>query len=279
MCRLYGFLANELTKVECSLVRAQNALLEQSRKDLRGISNADGWGIAVYENHLPKVERRATAAHQDVHFSETVERIFARTVIAHVRDATVGMPSPVNTHPFFHGRWVFAHNGTVQGFPELGEELARESSPHLLDERAGGTDSEMAFLWLLSRLERTGVDLEAESPSDIEVLIDVVAQSVAKLSRRCREKTPELQERLNFLLTDGQQLVVSRWHNSLWYVERQGVHDCEVCGIPHVLHDDNQPYRAVVVASEPISHEQWQEVPEGHILTVEKSLETTLHRI
>ena len=28
MCRLYGFRANEETKVECTLVHAQNALLD-----------------------------------------------------------------------------------------------------------------------------------------------------------------------------------------------------------------------------------------------------------
>jgi glutamine amidotransferase len=45
MCRLYGFRANAPSQVECALVRAQNALLGQCRRDERGLSNADGWGI------------------------------------------------------------------------------------------------------------------------------------------------------------------------------------------------------------------------------------------
>ena len=57
MCRLYGFRANEPTKVECSLVHAQNALLSQSVMDARGVPNADGWGIGYYDNSLPHVER------------------------------------------------------------------------------------------------------------------------------------------------------------------------------------------------------------------------------
>ncbi len=32
MCRLYALRASEPTRVECSLVRAQNALMEQSKK-------------------------------------------------------------------------------------------------------------------------------------------------------------------------------------------------------------------------------------------------------
>jgi predicted glutamine amidotransferase len=53
MCRLYGFRANEPTKVECTLVYAQNALMVQSREDLTGRGNAHGWGIATYEDHCP----------------------------------------------------------------------------------------------------------------------------------------------------------------------------------------------------------------------------------
>ena len=63
MCRLYGFRGNEPTKVECSLVYAQNALLAQSTGDERGEAHLDGWGIAVYEDGWPEVERRDTAAH------------------------------------------------------------------------------------------------------------------------------------------------------------------------------------------------------------------------
>ncbi len=66
MCRLYGFRANAPSKVDCSLVKAQNALLEQSRRDERGLENADGWGIAYHPNGTPKVLKRYTAAHADV---------------------------------------------------------------------------------------------------------------------------------------------------------------------------------------------------------------------
>ena len=61
-------------------------------------------------------------------------------------------------------------------------------------------------------------------------------------------------ERLNFLLTDGRSMVATRWHNDLYWVERLGVHDCEICGIPHVHHDQGGEYRAIVIASEPIAY-------------------------
>ena len=48
MCRLYAFRSTEETKVECTLVHAQNALMAQSRRDRSGLSHAHGWGIVAY---------------------------------------------------------------------------------------------------------------------------------------------------------------------------------------------------------------------------------------
>jgi predicted glutamine amidotransferase len=74
------------------------------------------------------------------------------------------------------------------------------------------------------------------------------------------------------MLTDGEQLVGSRLGRTLYYVERQGVHDCEICGFPHIHHNPRRAYRAVVVASEPISHEEWREVPERSVYRVCENL-------
>ena len=68
MCRLYGFRANEPTKVECTLVHAQNSLMVQSREDLAGYEHAQGWGVATYEDRRPHVERQAWAAYHGEHF-------------------------------------------------------------------------------------------------------------------------------------------------------------------------------------------------------------------
>ena len=278
MCRLYGFHASEATKVECSLVHAQNALLIQSRSDLRGVAHADGWGIACYSGEALEVERCDTAAHADLHFSVTAERVFAETVIAHVRRATVGTPSITNTHPFRHGHWVFAHNGTVTGFESLRPELERETDPHLQTERRGTTDSEQAFYWLLSRMAQSGIDIASRS-TDIRTLVPLLASSVSELARRCEQRQPDKEAKLNFLLTDGRTLLATRWGNTLHWVRRDGIHDCEICGIAHVRHEPTREYHAVIVASEPISREAWEPIEQGHILAVGSDLESRVHSI
>ena len=278
MCRLYGFLSNEETKVECTLVHAQNALLMQSRSDLRGKSHPDGWGIGFYHNSHPELERRETPAFEDLYFSTTAERVFSRAVIAHVRMATVGGASLPNTHPFHHGPWVFAHNGTVTAFDQLAAHLAQESDANLQDLREGTTDSEQVFYWLLSRMNRNGISLD-EPCSDLPVLTAVVGEAIEELACRCEEAKADKPAKLSFLLTDGRVMLALRWKNSLYCVFRNGIRDCEICGIPHVHHHSGVEYRAIVVASEPISHEEWQEVPDRHILAIDENIHLEMYSI
>lgn len=273
MCRLYGFRATEPTKVECTLVHAQNALMIQSRLDRSGLSHTDGWGVGFYNDHHPDVERRASAAHEDLLFSATAERVYSETVVAHVRHATVGVPALMNCHPFCHGVWMFAHNGTVEGFDRVSRRLEQETDRRFLELRRGTTDSEAVFLWLLSRMRDVGIDAAAPA-GDLAALVGLIEQAVRDLVAWSREARPEKPSKLNFLMTDGASLIATRWNRSLYCVKRQGIHDCEICGIPHVSHDTGVKYRAVVVASEPISHERWEEVPEATLLAVDGDVGT-----
>ncbi len=275
MCRLYGFHANELTKVECSLVHAQNALLAQSRHDARGLKHADGWGIACYgkasdpDGRLPSVVRHNTAAFDDSQFSHKAETMYAQTVVAHVRLATVGYVGTLNSHPFTHEGWTFAHNGTLPGFDQLKDQLADETE-RLQDSRLGSTDSEQLFLWVLNRLRRDGIDLDHPNCRAVE---RSVALAIPEIYRRCLEAAPEKQPRLTFVLTNGRFMIGCRWNNPLHWLEREGIHDCEICGIPHIRHDNSTIYRAVVFASEPITDEAWHEVPNESIICVNQAFE------
>jgi len=275
VCRLYGFRASGPTKVECTLVHAQNALLIQSRSDRSGGAHADGWGIAYYNNGEPVVERRPRAAFEDLHFGETAERVYARTVIAHVRRATVGEVTEANTHPFRYGCWTFAHNGTVAGFDRIESRLRAETDPALQRLRRGSCDSEQAFFFILSRLARAGVRLDAPG-ADPDVVAGVLGETIDILGAWGQEAGAEREAVLNFLLTDGRFLAATHRRGSLHWVPREGVHDCEICGIPHIGDADRARYRAVVVASEPISHEAWGEIPDRHVLVVREDLEASI---
>lgn len=269
MCRLYGFLANEPTKVECTLVHAQNALLHQSREDLGGRTHSDGWGISCYPNGMPQRERRAHAAHEDLWFSTTAERTYSHAVIAHVRRATVGGARVENTHPFIYGCWTFAHNGTIADFDKLEPYLLEEVSSQLRQSRQGTTDSELLFLWLMTQFAAAAIS-PTKPCSRLDKLVRVLSHSLVELAQRSASSKAISQ--LNFMLTDGRSLLATRWNHTLHFVSRVGLHDCEVCGIPHVKHEATHEYRACVIASEPISHEPWEEVANHSLLLVDSQI-------
>jgi len=262
MCRLYGFRASEPTKVECTLVHAQNALMVQSRKDLAGYSHAHGWGVATYEDHRPHIERQAWAAYHGEHFRRAAARVYAETVLAHVRRATVGPPAFENTHPFSEGSLALIHNGTVPSFDRLRERMLAAMVPAHRAAIGGVTDSEHFFHMLLSLR-----DSKPDQP-----LMETLREGVNLVMSWSREIDPTAKLGLNVILSDGHELVGTRLGRTLYYIERDGVYDCEVCGFPHIHHDPKRSYKAIVVASEPITHETWNEMPEGSIYAVDSDL-------
>ena len=258
MCRLYGFRASEPTKVECTLIHAQNALMVQSRRDLAGYSHAQGWGVATYENHHPHVERQAWAAYHGEHFQRAAARIYSKAVLAHVRRATVGPAALENTHPFWEGTWALIHNGTIPNFDQVEEPMLEAMTDKHRRAINGVTDSEFFFRLLLSTRDARPED------SLKEILHTCINQVVIW----CHDVDPAAPIGLNVIVTDGIDLVGTRLGRGLYYLERDGVYDCEICHFPHIHHDPSKSYRAAVVASEPITHESWIEVPEGSIYSV-----------
>ena len=261
MCRLYAMRASEPTRVECSLVEAQNALMRQSEMDSQGMVHGHGWGVADYRDGLPIVERQTWAAFHGEHFRKTAARVYASTVVAHVRHATIGGPALENTHPFQHGRWIFAHNGMVPNFAGVWERMAGHVDPVLRNGIEGETDSEHIFCYILSRHLR-----HPERPL-ISTLRDALAQVIAWTEEA--GMTDEFG--LNVILTDGSQLVGSCYGRTLWTLQRDSITDCEICGRRHVHHASGAEYRAIEIASEPISDENWQQVPDGTVYAVDSN--------
>ncbi len=269
MCRLYAFRSNEPTKVECTLVHAQNALMAQSREDLKGYSHSHGWGVAAYEDHTPDVERQAWAAYHGEHFRRAAARIYATAVLAHVRRATVGEPALENTHPFVDGRWSFVHNGTLPAFDVVRPQLLARMSRRHRAAIAGTTDSEHVFRLLMTRL-----DARPGRP-----LVDALRETACEVVDLCRIAAPDRRIGLNVMVTDGEQLAGTRLGRTLQHTRREGVLDCEICGFPHVHHHPGAAYRAVIIASEPITHEAWRELPDGAIYRLTERFELDIDKL
>ena len=262
MCRFFGLRASAPTTVACCLVRARNSLMAQSRRDLAGFDNADGWGIATYEGQTVRVLRDAAPAHISEDFRAAACALEAPTILAHVRRATVGAMVPENTHPFTHGPWAFVHNGTVPYIDDVRLRLLEAMTPEHRAAIQGTTDSEHLFHMILSARER----------APLAPLREVLTACLREVLTWCHAIGPHPRLGLNVLLTDGRQMVGSRWQRSLYWVERRRLADCEVCGLPHARCAEPDGYQALAIASEPITGEPWQEVPERSVYEVTPEL-------
>lgn len=265
MCRLYVFRSSEETKVECTLVHSQNALMTQSEQDQSGLSHSHGWGIVTYDGDETE-DRQAWAAYHGEHFKRSAAKIYASLVLAHVRRATVGEPSVENTHPFKYKHWSFAHNGTVPSFEKVRPKLLAAMGTEYSQQIQGQTDSEHLFYYGLALIEQFP-DRSLES---------IVRQIVADTLGWIKEVGATGKPGLNLVFTDGIKIAGSRLGRTLYHVKREGIYDCEICGFPHIHHEVNHNHLAVVIASEPLTNEKWTTFPEECTWHISRGVELAI---
>jgi predicted glutamine amidotransferase len=268
VCRLFALRANQPTRVRESLLAAPCSLLRQSGCDRLGLCHDNGWGLGWYEQGRPVRQRAAAAAQQDPRYRAAAESLRASTALAHVRQASVGGVSERNTHPFVHGPWLFAHNGTLQGFAEDAARLRRLIPADLRRCIQGDTDSEHLFYYLLGRLGP--VTEAAGRGAAADTVAEVVRDSLHTLAGLFPgdEAAPT---RLNVVLTDGATLVATRWGHTLFWLERRGAVAADGPVEPAPA------YHALAVGSEPTTTETgWAEVPDRSVLLIRPDLSHAL---
>lgn len=205
MCRLFGSRSHTPGGVAHELLRGSNALREQSRE------HPDGWGLAWYAGEEPQVARSLAPAHADEEFERVSAFVEAQTVVAHIRKASVGRIDLSNTHPFQHGRWIFAHNGTIPLWGDCEAPLTALIDPGLRRAIAGETDSERCFLLFLTHLSQRCDPEHADFPSAAQALratVRDVLRVTADPLRRAGEGTPP--PSTTFLATDGSLMLACR---------------------------------------------------------------------
>jgi predicted glutamine amidotransferase len=211
MCRLFGFRSVIPSQVHQSLISAENALMVQSQQ------HPDGWGVAYYVANTPHVIKSANGAVDDLLFKHVSGVVASETVVAHVRKATQGQTSIVNSHPFQFGSWVFAHNGNVPEFEKIREAMMALVAPAKRRYILGATDSEVIFHLLLTHLEASG-DIhrrEFPIPAIVEAARKTVADVHALTGRDCYRPNPDMH--LSFILTNGESLVAHQGGKELRY--------------------------------------------------------------
>jgi glutamine amidotransferase len=152
MCRWVAYYGNPIHP-ELLLYQTQHSLVEQSRSDrLAGRQpNADGVGLGWYgERETPGLYRSVSPAWGDRNLQEISAQVRSPLFLAHIRAATGTPVEQTNCHPFRHGRWLFMHNGFIEGYLALRRELLLAVEPSIFSGIAGTTDSELMFYLALT---------------------------------------------------------------------------------------------------------------------------------
>jgi glutamine amidotransferase len=214
MCRLFGFRSVIQSQVHQSLVHAENALEIQSNK------HPDGWGVSYYLSGAPHVIKSEKTAIDDNIFQRVSGIVSSETVIAHLRNATLGSINILNTHPFQYGKWIFAHNGNLKNFDDHKDELYRKICTNLRRFILGTTDSEIIFFLILTKLQKK-IDLTASKAS-----VDIVAETIRETIDEITDIVGPLSEiddagdketYITFLLTNGETMVAHHGGKNLFY--------------------------------------------------------------
>ena len=289
MCRLFGFRSNVVSGAHRSLVAAENALARQATE------HRDGWGIGYFLGDEAYILKSETGAADDERFDRISRRLQSHAFVVHVRRATVGQVDYLNSHPFRHGSFVFAHNGTLFGLEHYKEKMLAEMLPGHRDLIFGTTDSEHLFYYLVSALSRAGVPDSGRGEFDSHLAASALTGALEKIygwaaEAECRQPL------MNFILTNGRLFFAQRLGIDL-YLASQKIfcRDYGDCTEPDKICMDvarplsqlwrtgpgGRPTRKVnhlTVASEPIGDESiWEMVPDGALVVVDEGLNLSLH--
>lgn len=288
MCRLFGYKGTLPTKLSFFLADASNSLVKQSILDARNISNSHGWGIGFYQHHKAYIQKRASSASFDFNFKFLVDFIETETMIAHIRDATVGDISDHNAHPFLYGNWLWAHNGTVRGFELLRPIILQKIGPELAFEIMGTTDSEYTFYLFISNLRKRVADVN-DPNIDATIVRETFIETLHQINTLGSNVGITKPHKLNIIVSNGKIMAASRFGNSLYYATKKNQSKSEDIR----LYKDETNLKislsfnqdsmstikndSVMIASEQINIEdRWCEVPEQCVLTVDDSLRVSL---
>lgn len=277
MCRFLGYLGSEILLADL-ISRPDNSLIRQSYKSKERSEplNGDGFGVGWYSPEIADeacVFTSITPAWNNRNLLNLAEHIKSRCFFAHIRAAPPGSAvSEINCHPFRYGRFMWMHNGTIEGFNSIKRRLRHSLSDGLYHAIEGTTDSEHAFGVFLNLFG-------ARETVEAADLADGLVKTIWQLEEWAQEAEIKQPSIYNFAVTDGQSIVTARYVSnpriepiSLYFSKRgkyqsrdgtSGIVDCP---------DEES---GIIIASERLTddRESWTRVAPNHLLMIDRELE------
>jgi len=264
MCRWLAYTGSPILLTDV-LYTPVHSLIDQSLHSKLGAetTNGDGFGVGWYDARpAPGVFRSIEPAWNDANLRELAGHVRSPLFFAHIRAAIGSAVQQTNCHPFRHGRWLFMHNGFIDGYAAVKRDLVLAVDESLFAEIKGQADTEVLFYLALS------FGLEDDPP-------EAVARAIGFVEAAARARGVRYPFQGTIATTDGESLWAFRYSSegrsrSLFFSRdiraiRQLAPDREI------LREASDDTRLVV--SEPVGDlpGAWVEMPEASYGMVSKA--------
>ena len=190
MCRWLAYSGAPLL-LRTALYSPAHGLIDQSLHSRMGAetTNGDGFGVGWYGPAAPgpAIFRSTEPAWNDDNLRELAGHVVSPHFFAHIRASSGTAVQQTNCHPFRHGRWLWMHNGLIDGFAAVKRDLVVDVEAELYPLIQGQTDSEVMFFLALT------LGLEDDPPAAIERRARAASRRRAGAmasSIRCRGRSP-----------------------------------------------------------------------------------------
>lgn len=270
MCELFGISSLQPTTIQTSLA-------EFARRGGCSGPHADGWGLGLFRDGDFLLIRESEPSHASAHLRFIHDQqMQSPLVVSHIRKATQGSVCLRNTQPFLRELGgqpqLFAHNG------DLGPIGLRSEFPLGQYRPIGESDSEFAFCILLGMMQTLWLTEAAPSTQRRFAVFCDFASRMASLGAA------------NFLYSDGDCLFVHahrRRHDDgeirapgLYLLQRAHHEHETLTGCENAAPESSQEHsqehspehspqqRVTLLASKPLSDENWQPIPEHTALVI-----------
>jgi glutamine amidotransferase len=258
------------------ITRPEHSLIKQSfhAREREEPLNGDGFGVGWYEpevDRTPGLFTSLTPAWGNRNLHRLAEKVASPCIFAHVRAASKGLGiSEANCHPFQYRHLLWMHNGVVRDFDKIKRKLRRSLKDKYYNMIEGTTDSEHAFALFMGFL-----------PEDIDHLTlpqmrDAMVATIKQLKEWTDEAGIEGRLTLNFAVTDGEKIVVTRYAThtdqlpeSLYYSYgkrfecKDGV--CRMTGV-------EKSRESIIISSEPLTEEKsdWIAIQPNQLMMIDE---------
>lgn len=250
-----------------------------------GYLNGDGFGLGWYSDNpadlTPCVYRQARPAWNDPNLGSIAEKVYTPVLFAHVRAASPGLDvSETTCHPFRCGRYLWMHNGGLGNFADVRRKLLPTLDHDAFDFAVsnGSSDTALCFAVFLNLIKH---EMAPGTPANLRQCLEQTIMILVKTLRQVGATETSL---LNFVVSDGESLVASRYvinlqrddakPASLYYASGNSYQsDGTAPGNYEMKHTDRRP-SLVIISSEPLTERRadWVAVPRNSTVVVTKSM-------